>query len=116
MRRILTVAALCVSSICCNLAIPPHPDPQDYAQDCTSDSDCVAVAVKDCSQTACNCGYAGAINRRDEQRFNEDESRTVCVRPPPLFGMCNCADFRVAACRDGTCTLVAFNSPDAGSP
>ena len=71
-------------------------DPEGYDQTCSADADCVSVA----SHCLC-CGEpAGAINRRDLDRYRLDDAKNTCPPGPP----CNadCAE-HPAVCSGGTC-------------
>jgi hypothetical protein len=71
-------------------------DPAGYDQTCSADADCVSVA----SHCLC-CGEpAGAINRRDLDRYRLDDGKNKCPPGPPCNA--NCAE-HPAVCSGGTC-------------
>lgn len=86
------------------------PDPADYDQTCASEQDCVLVFRRSC-QCGCSCGEdpLGAVNRAEQERFNDDQPAPICPPRPPGLGcaVCDCAgNFPVATCVAGRCEAV----------
>ncbi len=78
----------------------------DYDRSCTKDSDCVAVFEGDLCDVCCN---DGAINKRDEQRYEQDleHARDACGEKIMQCEPCMGAS---ATCQRGRC-LVSDGPP-----
>jgi hypothetical protein len=104
-HRFMAFILLSLATAC---AGDKRPNPSDYDQSCTANSDCVLV-YNDCG--GCACKAAGAINQRDNQRFVDDNTQAKC---PPLTGSCLCdLPPECPVCAAGRCA-VAVSADDAG--
>ncbi len=82
----------------------PGPPLTNYDQSCTTDDDCARVFTSN----PCSCGCeVGAVNKREQSRYNTDWNNVKCG-DRPVCGAC--ADSR-AFCTAGKC--AAENCPGA---
>lgn len=88
------------------------PDPANYDRSCQSDDDCVIVTRKMCA-TDCECPDIDSINRRDEDRYREDNAATQCIMPPGTVEQCSCISLE-PGCDNGECALCPYGGESDG--
>jgi hypothetical protein len=84
---------------------PPHVLLSSYDRSCTLDSDCV-LAANDQACASCGCPD-GAINRKDEPKYEADRTAARQLCPPSeARWICGACQERKAVCDAGTCAAV----------
>jgi hypothetical protein len=84
---------------------PPHVLLSSYDRSCSLDSDCV-LAANDQACAICGCPD-GAINKKDEPKYEADMTAARQLCPPLDEGvLCGACQERKAVCDAGTCAAV----------